>query len=338
MRANQKKVTSPKSMAAADALQKKDVDPTSSFEDLRPDALAASDLSQSIAASDTVQAKPNDTGLPDDLKSGIEDLSGHSMDDVKVHYNSSKPSQLNAHAYAQGTQIHLAPGQNQHLPHEAWHVAQQKQGRVRPTTEVNGAAVNDDVGLETEADVMGTKALQLKPNANFAPLSSNVNTTQPVAQRVLWYWISGSWVNYEDSTNPPPTHEGTHYGEEFNDAQEESVSDHESDEDGKEEEIDTSVRNPAYRPQEGGMSETEAAIIADENDWDDVSKEWRCSDRAHTPKGKVYKQGSNYYGADNTGHVGWGFKVWTKKNHTTLDYAGNLVWDGTGWKHIARGT
>jgi hypothetical protein len=25
------------------------------------------------------------------------------------------------------------PGQEQHLPHEAWHVVQQKQGRVKPT-------------------------------------------------------------------------------------------------------------------------------------------------------------------------------------------------------------
>jgi hypothetical protein len=38
--------------------------------------------------------------LPDDLKSGIENLSGFSMDDVKVHRNSDKPKQLQAHAYA----------------------------------------------------------------------------------------------------------------------------------------------------------------------------------------------------------------------------------------------
>lgn len=43
-------------------------------------------------------SKPNLTGLPDDLKTGVEDLSGYSMDDVKVHYNSSQPAQLNAHA------------------------------------------------------------------------------------------------------------------------------------------------------------------------------------------------------------------------------------------------
>ncbi|HAA20749.1 MAG TPA: hypothetical protein DCP28_19025, partial [Cytophagales bacterium] len=56
-------------------------------------------------------------GLPAQLKAGIENLSGRPMDDVKVHYNSDKPAQLQAHAYAQGTDIHLAPGQEKHLPH-----------------------------------------------------------------------------------------------------------------------------------------------------------------------------------------------------------------------------
>ncbi len=103
---------------------------------------------------------PNRTGMPDTLKSGVESLSGFSMSDVKVHYNSDKPKQLQALAYAQGTDIHIAPGQEQHLPHEAWHVAQQKQGRVQPTIQMKeGTPVNDDAGLEHEADVMGAKAM-----------------------------------------------------------------------------------------------------------------------------------------------------------------------------------
>lgn len=108
-----------------------------------------------------VQKKANNTGLPDNLKSGVENLSGFSMNDVKVHYNSAKPAQLNALAYAQGTDIHVAPGQEKHLPHEAWHVAQQKQGRVQPTLQTKGVAVNDDRALENEADTMGAKAVQM---------------------------------------------------------------------------------------------------------------------------------------------------------------------------------
>ena len=110
-----------------------------------------------------VQKKENNTGLPDNLKTGMENLSGMSLDDVKVHRSSDKPAQLQAHPYAQGTDIHLGPGQEKHLPHEAWHVVQQKQGRVRPTMQMKGKVnVNDDVGLEKEADVMGAKAMQFK--------------------------------------------------------------------------------------------------------------------------------------------------------------------------------
>ena len=104
-------------------------------------------------------AQPNRTGLPDNLKTGIESLSGLSMDPVKVHYNSAQPAQLNALAYTQGTDIHVAPGQEKHLPHEAWHVVQQAQGRVKPTMQMkDGVPVNDDAGLEREADVMGAIA------------------------------------------------------------------------------------------------------------------------------------------------------------------------------------
>lgn len=103
---------------------------------------------------------PNRTGLPDGLKTGVEALSGVDMSDVRVHRNSGKPAQLDAHAYAQGRDIHLAPGQEEHLPHEAWHVVQQAQGRVTPTVQAAGAAINDDPRLEKEADVMGVKALQ----------------------------------------------------------------------------------------------------------------------------------------------------------------------------------
>lgn len=123
--------------------------------------------------------RANNTGLPDRLKSGIESLSGLSMDHVRVHYNSAQPAQLNALAYAQGSDIHLAPGQEQHLPHEAWHVVQQAQGRVRPTTQMqDGVSVNDAVSLESEADVMGSRALQ-----KTAPVASTVSASTVVQAR-----------------------------------------------------------------------------------------------------------------------------------------------------------
>jgi hypothetical protein len=143
-----------------------------------------------------IQKKENKTGMPDNLKSGIENLSGHSMDDVKVHYNSDSPAQLNAHAYAQGTEIHIASGQEKHLAHEAWHVVQQKEGRVEPTMQMKGKVnVNDDKGLEKEADVMGAKAAQLKmQSSRFTAETSKdsqiINALSPDSdlpvQKVKW--------------------------------------------------------------------------------------------------------------------------------------------------------
>jgi hypothetical protein len=109
-----------------------------------------------------LQKKEDNTGLPSQLKEGLKNLSGMDLSDVKVHYNSEKPAQMRALAYAQGNDIHVGPGQEKHLPHEGWHVVQQKQGRVQPTVQrKDGALINDDKGLEHEADVMGARANQI---------------------------------------------------------------------------------------------------------------------------------------------------------------------------------
>jgi hypothetical protein len=134
------------------------------------------------------QKKENNTGLPDNLKTGMENLSGMPLDDVKVHRNSDKPAQLQAHAYAQGTDIHLGPGQEKHLPHETWHVVQQKQGRVKPTMQMKGKVnVNDDVSLEKEADVMGARALLSSfTSTNKESTNSQVMNSKTI-QRLVWY-------------------------------------------------------------------------------------------------------------------------------------------------------
>ncbi|WP_084050007.1 protein kinase domain-containing protein [Aquimarina macrocephali] len=176
-------------------------------------------LKSGIDSSENTKApiqRKNNTGLPDTLKSGIENLSGYSMDDVKVHYNSSKPAQLQAHAYAQGTNIHLAPGQEKHLPHEAWHVVQQKEGRVKPTRQLKSKVnINDAAGLEKEADVMGAKALKHKKfikrdmyNTTEKHQSSNRAMNGHVVQKVqitvgitLFRNNTGTNITYDDTQN-----------------------------------------------------------------------------------------------------------------------------------------
>ncbi len=118
----------------------------------------------------------NRTGMPDQLKTGLEQLSGMDLSGARVHGNSSKPGQLNALAYAQGQDIHVAPGQEKHLPHEGWHAVQQMQGRVKPTMQAKGVSINDDAGLEREADVMGAKALQPRQTEQSATSTASAGS------------------------------------------------------------------------------------------------------------------------------------------------------------------
>jgi hypothetical protein len=137
-------------------------------------------LSRRPAGPQPIQ-RANRTGLPDGLRAGVEALSGMSLEGVKVHYNSARPAELDALAYAQGTDIHLAPGQERHLPHEAWHVVQQAQGRVKPTMQIkDGVPVNDDAGLEREADQMGRRTAEAEPPA-FASKEAGVHPPRRAA-------------------------------------------------------------------------------------------------------------------------------------------------------------
>ncbi len=170
------------------------LDSSSQSESLQRKADMANNAAQRAEA-----PRPNNTGMPDNLKAGIESLSGFSMDDVRVHYNSSKPATVQALAYTQGTDIHVAPGQEKHLPHEAWHVAQQMAGRVSPTTNINGMPVNDNTALEHEADVMGERALQRKGMGCSTTLQKG--NCDHIVQCMSWYEIFQGF-NLNDSAVP----------------------------------------------------------------------------------------------------------------------------------------
>lgn len=162
----------------------------------------------------------NITGMPDQLKAGIENLSGFDLSGIRVNYNSARPARLNALAFAQGQNIELGPGQERHLPHEAWHVVQQMQGRVKATTQSMGFAINDDATLEREADLMGGRAVsdhtvpcvQENPPARLTPPRLQVPLKQDTAPLQLKGWIwrksPGNWeeVDKEEQGRKVPSH------------------------------------------------------------------------------------------------------------------------------------
>ncbi len=131
-------------------------------------------------------------GLPDGIKSAIERRSGVDLSGARVHYDSPWPARLGALACTQGEEIHVAPGQEKHLAHEAWHVVQQRQGRVRATRTENGIALNDDAGLEREAGRAGhASPAPVRPHADI-PQSRGPAPVQlhreHVNARLLEYW------------------------------------------------------------------------------------------------------------------------------------------------------
>ena len=110
------------------------------------------------------------TKLPEEVQSKMENSFGTSFSDVNIHPNDEGAKDMGALAYTQGKDVHFAPGQyspgtqkgQELIGHELTHVEQQKAGRVQPTAQGKGMAVNDDPKLENEADEMGKKAAEGK--------------------------------------------------------------------------------------------------------------------------------------------------------------------------------
>jgi hypothetical protein len=177
-------------------------------------------------------ANQDDTGLPAQLKQGVESLSGVSLDDVKVNYNSDKPSNLGAKAYAQGNEIHIGGGQEKHLAHEAWHVVQQKQGRVSSTRKESGTLINDDASLESEATKMGDKAMNsriiqedqtsmvssITPSSNVAQLAEDQQVKKKGFFGKAWDSVKSGASSAGDAVKSGASSAGDAVAEKFNDS------------------------------------------------------------------------------------------------------------------------
>ena len=135
--------------------------------------------------------------LPRALVDGVAQLSGLDISSTRIRRRSDAAPQIGARAFAYGTEIHLAPGHESRLPHEAWHVVQQRQGRAQPmATNVGGVGVSLDRSLEREADVMGARAVELGRFGAPAGAPSPGCVDVPVLQGdfLNWAWntLSGA--------------------------------------------------------------------------------------------------------------------------------------------------
>lgn len=102
--------------------------------------------------------------LPAAVQSRMESLFGADFSRVRVHVD-ERPAALGALAYAQGSDLHFAPGRydpvspagQRLLAHELAHVVQQRAGRARNPFG-SGVALVHDPALEAEAERMAQRA------------------------------------------------------------------------------------------------------------------------------------------------------------------------------------
>lgn len=134
---------------------------------------------------------PSDGGgaaMPEEVRRKMEQAFGTSFAAVRIH-EGPRAEALGARAYTQGTEIHFAPGQYQPdspagqalLGHELAHVIQQSEGRVSATAQTHGVGINEDAGLEAEADELGARAARgEQAGSGKAPPIQTTGAGQPI--------------------------------------------------------------------------------------------------------------------------------------------------------------
>lgn len=142
-------------------------------------------------------------------RSQMERAFGTDFSAVRVHQDESA-AETGALAYAQGADLHFAPGQYdphsraglEMIGHELAHVVQQSQGRVKSPAQGKGLPVNDDPSLEREADKEGARAARGEPVAMSAP---PVATPAGEVAQMLPSWLieDGYWYRVRYGDHPP---------------------------------------------------------------------------------------------------------------------------------------
>ena len=113
----------------------------------------------------TRQQAPRPGGLDGPIRDQMEQSFGRDLSHVRVHHD-GEAARIGARAFTVGADIHFAPGEyapdtsagRELIGHELTHVIQQDHGRVGPTLQAKGRAVNADTALELEADELGARA------------------------------------------------------------------------------------------------------------------------------------------------------------------------------------
>ncbi len=127
-------------------------------------------------------AKPNNTGIPLQMKEKFENLSGFSSNDVQVHYNSDKPAQLQTLAYTQGNQVYVASEQEAYAP------------PVRNFAKLKHSTIQEEVAQLSPDYTIKAKELEKNPRLR-AMQYVETRIVTPALNR-LTYRYGGSFAAY----------------------------------------------------------------------------------------------------------------------------------------------
>ena len=152
----------------------------------------AAQLKEGGEAISSPNSSGSETKMPDNVQAKMEDSFNSDFSGVNIHKDSQSATDLGAQAYTQGNDVHFAPGKydpesqkgQELIGHELTHVEQQRQNKVAPTVQAKGVAINDDPGLEKEADEMGEKAAAGKDTGmNASPIDPDQNNNSSVQKK-----------------------------------------------------------------------------------------------------------------------------------------------------------
>jgi hypothetical protein len=125
--------------------------------------------------------------LPPEVSAKMESTMDVDTSQINIKKDSEKAEAAGALAMAQGNEIHFAKGQydpnskqgQSLIGHEVKHFEQQSKGQVQATSSVNGMPVNDNAGLEAEADRAGEQAAQAKADPNAVAQKKSASPSAP---------------------------------------------------------------------------------------------------------------------------------------------------------------
>ena len=151
------------------------------------------------------QREPGGVPLPAAIQKEYEEKSGVPLDDVRVHYDSSIPSEFNAKAFTYGNAIYLGVGEQNSLEHEVVHTIQQKLGIVNPTHTENSLPVNTDPKYEVDSkDHQKMKQRKRRANPSLVVQFNRDDGMLSEAERgkIIHQYIQGKYPGALENKRP----------------------------------------------------------------------------------------------------------------------------------------